>query len=185
MSYDPVPFWDSLAPALAGPGAGSPEHERQEAALERLLRPLKWQSVLEVGIGGGRISDLLHRIRPDADYTGIDIGQTQLDAGYRVWPDGTFELSPIQSFKAGDRKWDLVIASEVLMHVKPAAIKKAVANVLAASRRHVVIVEWDPTPAELERPIAEWNFAHDYRALLGAIASETKTDRQVIFHVKV
>lgn len=185
--YDPVLFWEAHAPHLAGPGAASLEHERQEAALEKLLRPLKWQSVLEVGVGGGRVTDLLRRIRPEAEYTGIDIGETQLDNGRRVWPEGTFESSPVQSFKAGDRQWDLVIASEVLMHVKPAAIKKAIANVLAASRRHVVLVEWDPTPEELAAPIADWNFPHDYRALLAdaRIASETKTDRQTIWHVKV
>ena len=181
MTYDPVSFWQEHAPALAGPGAASPEHERQEAALETLLRPLKWSSVLEVGTGGGRITDLLHRIRPEAEYTGIDLVQT--DAARRVWPEGTFEVASIETFT--DRgQWDLVIASEVLMHVKPRVIRRAVENVLAASRRHVVIVEWDPLPGELDSPVAPWNFPHDYRKLLGKIASETRTDRQVIFHVK-
>ena len=183
MTYDPVAFWEEHAPHLAGPGAASPEHERQEAALEPLLRGLWWRSVCEVGVGGGRIADLLHRMRPKSKYTGIDLGATQLDAGRRIWPDGEFVQSAIESYKPGDRTWDLVITSEVLMHVKPESIKRAVRNVLAMAGKHLVIVEWVPLPGELDNPVAPWNFPHDYRALLGEVTDETRTDRQVIYHV--
>lgn len=187
MIYDPVPFWTerTTAQQLAGPGPVSPEHQRQEAALIAVLKPLYWRSVLEIGVGGGRITHLIREMRPKSHYTGIDIGEVQLEQGARVWPEGEFELSAIEDFDPGDRQWDLVIASEVLMHVKPERIADAVANVLAAAKRHVVIVEWDAAPEELEQPIAPWNFPHDYRALLGEIESETRTDRQTIFHVKV
>ena len=182
-TYDPVPFWESQATSLAGPGAATPEHERQEAALLAVLRPLWWRSVLEVGVGGGRITDLLHRMRPKSVYTGIDIGRVQLDRAKKVWPEGGFMLTAIEDFDYDDRRWDLVITSEVLMHVKPDRIEDAIANVLAAARRHVVIVEWDPLPGELDNPVAPFNFPHDYRKLLGSVTDETRTDRQVIFHV--
>lgn len=183
MTYDPVPFWNAYADKLAGPGAASPEHERQEAALERLLKPLRWATVLEVGVGGGRIAALLRRIRPTAAYAGLDIGTVQLDAGRRIWPDGDFRLCAIESFTP-ERTWDLVIASEVLMHVKPRAVRRAVRNVLAASSRHVVIVEWVPLPGELEaNPTAPWNFPHDYEAMLPG-ANAIRTDRQVIYHIR-
>jgi SAM-dependent methyltransferase len=185
MSYDPVSYWNASPELLGGPVVKSPEHERQEEALIKVLKPLYWRSVLEIGVGGGRITDLLRQMRPKSQYTGIDLGKVQLDAGRKVWPEGEFELSAIEDFEPGDRQWDLVIASEVLMHVKPDRIADAVANVLRSTRRHVVIVEWDAAPEELERPIAPWNFPHDYRALLGEIESETRTDRQTIFHVKV
>lgn len=183
MTYDPLSYWNAAAKHLGGPIVKSPEHERQEEALIAVLKPLYWRSVLEVGVGGGRITDLLHRMRPKSRYTGIDIGQVQLDRARKVWPDGEFELSSIEDFDPGDRQWDLVIASEVLMHVTPDRIKDAVANVLSAARKHVVTVDWDATPEELEQPIAPWNFPHDYRKLLGNVIDETRTDRQVIFHV--
>lgn len=182
MTYDPVPFWNNLAPAIAPPGAVSPEHVRQEALLEELLSGLRWRTVCEVGVGGGRISDLLHRVRPDATYTGVDLGDVQLAAGLRIWPEGTFLKSAIEDFEAV-RQWDLVIASEVLMHVVPERIEDAVANVLRMARKHLVLVEWVPLSGELDKPVADWNFPHDYGAMLGEVTSATRTDRQIIYHV--
>jgi SAM-dependent methyltransferase len=186
MSYDPVSYWNASPELLGGPVVKSPEHERQEEALIKVLKPLYWRSVLEIGVGGGRITNLLHEMRPKSKYTGIDLGQVQLDTGRKIWPEGEFEQVAIEDFDPGDRQWELVITSEVLMHVKPDRIATAVANVLRSARRHAVMVEWDAAPEELERPIAPWNFPHDYRALLGdaTIASETRTDRQTIFHVE-
>jgi SAM-dependent methyltransferase len=190
MTYDPVAFWEADAHLLAGPGAASPEHERQEALLEPLLARLKWATVLEVGVGGGRITDLLHRIRPDAAYTGLDLGRVQLDRATAVWgPDAVGVQSLVEDFGSAGNRWDLVVMTEVLMHVTPDRIAEAVRNVMAATHRHLVIVEWVPEPPELDQPIAPWNFPHDYRALFAAdsgmrLVSETKTDRQVIFRLQ-
>lgn len=158
-------------------------YERQEEALISVLKPLWWRSVLEIGVGGGRITHLLHQMRPKSRYTGIDIGAAQLAEGRKIWPEGEFVLSAIEDFDPGGRQWDLVVTTEVLMHVKPDRIADAVANVLRSARKHVVMVEWDAAPGDLLRPIAPWNFPHDYRALLGEVTDETRTDRQTIFHV--
>lgn len=182
-AYDPGPFWDDYVRSLEDLGPSTPEHKRQEVALRAVLKPLWWRSVLEVGVGGGRITNLLHEMRPKSKFTGIDIGQLQLDAAKPRWPNGEFEIASIADFDPGERQWDLVIASEVLMHVTPDRIADAVANLLRSARKHVVTVDWDATPDELLRPIAPWNFPHDYRALFGDIESETRTDRQTIFHI--
>lgn len=183
MTYDPLAYWTDPGLHIAGPGRGLREHRRQERALERLLSPLDWTSVLEVGVGAGRITALITRIRPDAAYTGIDIGRSQLETGRKMRPDGRFIQAALEDFRPADR-WDLVVVSEVLMHIVPWRVEDAVRNLIRLARRHVVAVEWVPLPGELDGEIAPWNFPHDYASMLAPVSQE-RTDRQVIFHREV
>lgn len=182
-TYDPVPFWLAQWPHLSS-ATRSPEHERQEVVLRRLLRRLRWATVFELGVGGGRITRLLRDLAPDALYTGLDLGPDQLAAGAAAWPGAEFVEATIQEYEPDGRQWDLVIVSEVLMHISEADMPAVAAKLRAMTARHLVAVEWVPLPGELQQPVASWCFDHDYVGLLGPMSWAERTDRQVVYHAE-
>ena len=166
------------------PLTASPEHERQEEALSRLLSGLTdIYSVLDVGCGRGRIAALLQRLKPSAEYTGLDIGETQLQLTAFVRPDGSFIKLPVQELNSsyGRGRWDLVIASEVLMHIPSDEIQLAIDNLKAVTGKYLVITEWAPEVLKVPKDIAWWNIPHDYLSLLGPVSYAARTDEQVIY----
>lgn len=89
--------------------------------------PLSGLSVLDVGCGGGILSRALRDA--GADVTGIDtsdetinVSNAALDLSPKSGP-GTlhFEISDVESVVAARRKFDIVVASEVIEHVESPA----------------------------------------------------------------
>lgn len=182
MTFDPRTYWPGLGFALDTHG-DTIEHRRQEQTVSRVLRRLgKVDSVLDVGCGRGRMAALLHKVLPEADYTGLDIGERQIEATKAVRPDGDFILGAVQDCTF-NRRWDLVLTSEVLMHIPPHEVGGVVDKLRSVSR-YLLAVEWAPSPAEMSRPIAEHNWPHDYLSLLGPAIYAEHTDRQVIYVVE-
>lgn len=157
-----------------------PERYReQEAALETLLGRLDFSSVLDVGCGFGRVGEMVYRLRPDLEtYVGVDISPEQLAAARRRVPRGTVVLGDIRSLRQRSR-FDLVLAVEVLMHVRPADIEAVVGRLCTLARRHLVTVDWD-APHEAA---GGYCWGHDYRSLFGPGAERIVVGRQAIWHV--
>ncbi|MEO8247206.1 MAG: class I SAM-dependent methyltransferase [Chloroflexota bacterium] len=148
----------------------------QEAALVDVLRPLRFASVLDVGCGFGRIGELLFELKPDLrTYVGVDISPDQLAAAQR-------RLGPRARLVSGDireldeRPADLVIASEVLMHVPPTDIMSLVERLRGLARRHLVTVDWDAPGKEA----GGYCWGHDYATLLPG-ARKVPVGRQAIW----
>lgn len=155
MTYDPCEYWLNHPPLERYPA-----HDAQEEALLHALDGSMPSSVLEVGVGGGRIGKLLMERWPDATYTGLDISPARLDEARRNLPERAelieadlMERYPIRSF-------DLVVAVEVLMHIPPDHLRDVILKLTTWSQ-HLVTVDWTEPVAG---PIAEWNFRHDYEA---------------------
>jgi len=164
-SFDPRTYWPAMGPWLAGPGAVSPEHIQTEAFLAALLPSLNpIHSVLDVGCGRGRLAALLQDVLPAAHYTGLDIGEAQVAATQAVRPDGTLYVTPIQDFDTKHR-YDLVLVSEVLMHIPPNEIASVCQKLLKLAAKAIVAIEWTQPIGEVVP--AEYNWLHDYRALFG------------------
>ena len=114
-----------------------------------LLTP--FSTVLEVGCGFGRITRLLLSNFPNIhEYLAIDLSPDQIENAkeftrpvIETRKDNplNFIVSDIQSFQ-NQRKYDLVIASEVLMHILPSEIEKAMIKLVSMSNRHVVNIDW-------------------------------------------
>lgn len=143
-----------------------------------MLRPVS--SVLDVGCGQGRIADLLLDVFPAADYVGIDISPVQVAATKVVRPDGAVYQSRLQDF-TDSAGFDLVIASEVLMHVPPDEIQAACDKVKSLARKWVLTVDWtEPVAGKT----AEWNWLHDYRSLFGTVERAIPAGLQSIFLIR-
>ena len=156
---------------------------RQEAEFLEALRPLEFDSVLEVGCGFGRILRLVADEFAPGRVAGVDVSRHQLrkarallksrkpelceadiTRGLPFWEDGTF---------------DLVFTSEVLMHLpEPEPIVREMARV---SRRYVVHLEYTAAQPEPER----WEFRHDlpglYRRIFGIEVAEKEIGKQRFF----
>lgn len=167
MIFDPDQYWRDQGPHLAPPGSSSPEQALVEKEMGILLAELQdingqVQSVLDVGCGQGRLADFLERELPQAKYSGMDLGEAQIKGTRGVRPDGEFFLARLQDFTP-DRQWDLVLASEVLLHIPPDDIEAACRNLLNVTGKYLVTVDWTQP---VDGPIAHWNWLHDYDQLL-------------------
>lgn len=165
-SYDPEQFWTESGAAYWEPDIPkSPEYIAQEEVLERIAVDLNFTTVLEIGCGGGRVGQLLQRVNPDMVYTGIDISPDALAVASIYIDNGKFIRTSIQDFRPGNRKWDLVVSSEVLMHIKPEEVDDAIAKMKRLGRQ-ILAVEWLPQKTIYkESDIAPWNWPHNYSAL--------------------
>jgi SAM-dependent methyltransferase len=154
-----------MGPWLAGPGAVSPEHIAIEQILGDLLPSLNpLHSVLDVGCGRGRLAALLGAVLPSAHYTGLDIGEAQTQATQAVRPDGAVYTVPIQDFDSKHR-FDLVLSSEVLMHIPPNEIEQVAQKLLKMATKYILLIEWTEPIGDVVP--AEYNWIHDYRSLFG------------------
>ena len=163
MSFDADAYWradQGVVPAVEEP---SPAFDLLPEVLRTLSGPIN--SVLDVGCGQGRIAELLLAVFPAAQYVGIDISPSQVFATKAVRPDGAVYLSRLQDFD-DDAGFDLVIASEVLMHVVPGQIQASCDKLRSLARKWVVTVDWtEPIAGK----IAPWNWRYDYRTLFGTV----------------
>jgi SAM-dependent methyltransferase len=165
MVFNPRTYWPAMGPWLAGPGAVSPEHIALESILVNLLPSLNpISSVLDVGCGRGRLASLLGEVLPSAHYTGLDIGLAQVQATEAVRPDGNVYHTPIQDFDPKHR-FDLVLSSEVLMHIPPNEIEQVAHKMSTIASKYILLIEWTEPIGDVVP--AEWNWIHDYRALFG------------------
>ncbi|UCC26669.1 MAG: class I SAM-dependent methyltransferase [Gemmatimonadales bacterium] len=137
------------------PPKGEAELRRQVAlavaATESVLdRPLK--SVLDVGCGEGRWQPILHEIRPEASYLGID------PSGYAVERFGASRnllhgsLDDLESF-AFEEPFDLVVCADVMHYMGKEAVLRAmdiVADLVGGVALLEVFTSEDPVEGDRE-----------------------------------
>lgn len=174
MIYDPVAYWRERGATYEAKFRAD-RYAEQERALTSLLDELEFASVLEVGCGFGRIGEIVHRLRPAAAYTGIDLSPDLLASARDRVPTGEFHETVLVDYKPG-HKFDLVLAVEVLMHVPPDALPAAVRALERLSERQIVTLDWTtPLP---RMKVAAHNFLHDYSVLAKGPFGRTREVRK-------
>jgi SAM-dependent methyltransferase len=139
--------------------------------LECLKGISPFASVFELGCGFGRITRLILSNSPEVkDYVAVDISPDQItNAKKYVMPETAgrnlaieFIVSDIQSLEE-KRRFDLVIASEVLLHILPREVEGVMSKLVGLSKRHVINIDayQDPAPKDL----APHNFIHPYEEM--------------------
>lgn len=162
--YVPKDYWLREGATYMARFRHTKEFRLQESLLVDCLKNLRppFSTVLELGCGFGRITKLLLFNFAINEYVAVDLSPEQIQNARGYVGDGKVEfiVSDLQGFES-DKKYDLVIASEVLMHVLPSEIGQAVAKLASMSRHHVVNIDWYE---EKPRAGAPHNFIHDYEA---------------------
>ena len=73
-----------------------------------------------------------------------------------------FLVSDIQSLRL-DKQYDLVILSEVLLHILPTDIDSVIKKLITLSKKHIINIDWyEDHPPKSQ---ASHNFIHQYEAL--------------------
>ena len=122
-----------------------PAYQAQEKALLSVLSNLEFESVLEVGAGFGRITRLLVNSGFQGDYLATDVSNDALDElnkymGQTQAVSRTLLDLDSANSEDYDKKWDLVLSVEVLMHRDN--LIKDIRTLLSLSKKYVVIVGW-------------------------------------------
>ena len=139
------------------------------------LKKYSFSSILEVGCGFGRITKLLLSNFPEiTDYYAFDFSPHQIEnakiniAGLPKSESVQFAVSDIQSFQS-TKRYDLVIASEVLLHILPSEIEQIIGKLVSLSNKYMCNIDWyeEKTP----RNAAPHNFIHQYEKIYKSLPS--------------
>ncbi len=144
MSYNPEEYWRERGKIYQSTFQYTDTFRLQERFLLDALRKLSFSSVLEVGCGFGRITKLLLQSYNIREYTAVDLSHDQIENAKKYVNDQekvNFVISDIQSFNS-DKKFDLVLAAEVLLHIKPEEIGAIVGKLLSFTNHYFVHVDW-------------------------------------------
>ena len=172
MSYDPNEYWIEHGKTYKKQFRYNKKFELQEKMLIDYLKGVvpPFSTVLELGCGFGRITKLMLLNFPSiTEYTAVDLSHDQIENAkeYVKYPpfskgkvDLRFIVSNIQSLEM-ENKYDLVIASEVLLHILPSEIKDVMQKMVNMSNRHVINIDWYEQHQDTKKAAAH-NFIHEY-----------------------
>lgn len=109
-----------------------------------------------------RYSEIQEYLAVDLSVHQIENTKTYLDSIIFLHKGLDFQVYNIQSFKS-EKKYDLVILSEVLMHILPSEIDSIIGTLVSLSNKHIINIYW--FEETLPEKIATHNFIHPYELL--------------------
>ncbi|MDP3209358.1 MAG: class I SAM-dependent methyltransferase [Rhodoglobus sp.] len=104
-------------PIVAQAKHGSPREDVVAlfAALDAL--PADTNTLLEVGCGGGYVSELIVHHRPDLTYEGLDISSAMIEIARSHYPGRTFVVGSADALPHADASADVVLDGVALLHI--------------------------------------------------------------------
>ena len=188
MSYITNEYWTQRGKDYKKNFKYDDKFELQEQILIEYLKKYSFDSVLEVGCGFGRITKLLLNNFPGIkEYFAFDLSAHQVENA-KLNIDGVknneivqFAVSDIQSLQI-TKKYDLVIASEVLMHVLPSEIEQIIQKLVGFSTKYVCNIDW--FEEKIPKKAESFNFIHQYERIYNDLPSIKRVDRIPILKKK-
>lgn len=176
MRYIPSEYWFERGKKYRDEYRPNKYAELQENILLDYLKNIpissSFSTILEVGCGFGRTAKLLLSNFPNIlEYIAIDLSPHQIEnAKEFVKPvidikehnPLKFIVSDIQSFQ-NEKKYDLIISSEVLLHVLPSEIEKIMNKIVDMSNKHIINIDW--YEGKTPKNTAPHNFIHQYETI--------------------
>ncbi|MBI5492366.1 MAG: class I SAM-dependent methyltransferase [Deltaproteobacteria bacterium] len=87
-------------------------------SLKELTGPLEIKSLVEVGCGEGRVAHFLKELRPKLDIEANDVSPEVIAMAKKEYPGIKFSVRSATDLKYRDCSFDMVVACEVLEHLK-------------------------------------------------------------------
>ena len=169
FNYNPENYWKKRGRDFHDEGIYLKEKYRnQEKELLNYLRGLKFESVLEIGCGYGRITKMLLENFEIKEYFAIDISDDLISEAKKLCKNFAvkFLVGDIRKLNL-ERKYGLVIGCEVLMHVPPEDIENTMRILVSYSQKHIINIDWhQKTNPRLK---ARHNFIHNYESIYNKI----------------
>ena len=160
--FDYKKYWENNKTDMVDQAKPSGTRQVQIEKIIEVLKPFDFNSVLELGIGFGRVTkEILDHYKIDR-YTGLDLSQRYLDMVVERIPKVATVQSTIQDFET-DESWDIVLAVEFLMHIPPQDIDKTIKKMADWSRKAIVSLDYYPTKEARFEKLADHNWEYDYK----------------------
>lgn len=146
MNYENEPYWKTRGKGYLGEFASHSRKTKevfayQEERIIAELDKLKFESVLEAGCGFGRITKLISERYNPKRYDAFDISEEQISNARKLNLDVSFETKSVFNFRY-ENEYDLVITSELLMHIPFTDIKSVIRKLLLSSKHYMVNIDW-------------------------------------------
>jgi trans-aconitate methyltransferase len=163
LFYDPAEYWLKRGKIYQSSFVYNQKFRAQEKSLLNHIKGLSFNTVLEVGCGFGRITKQILENFPDIGYTAIDLSPDQIENAKRFVNNSkvNFAVSDIQSFSSVN-KFDLVLAVEVLLHIKLEDINSTISKLLSLTNKYFVHVDWHEEITPPEYTTDSYCFMHDF-----------------------
>ena len=166
VKYDAKSYWLKRGKTLYSDNPYSKkEYELQMNEVLDYLKTLEFSSVLEYGCGYGRYTKLLLQNFKIKSYVATELSQDSIKEAKKLnqeFDNVEFKTTTIQDLNF-DEKFDLVLGTEVLQHVKEEEIKTCINKLVNLSKKHIVNIDsyFDVKPEYLARHC----FNHNYEVL--------------------
>lgn len=131
------------------------------------VRELKPKSLLDLGCGTGRWSELLNV----DNYVGIDFAKDLIKEAAKKYPNRKFEATDILNYDGKD--FDVVFSFATLLHIKPKDLDKYVDKIKKMGKIGVFV-----------EPILEGEVVGDTRVVFPKVLEMQKEDPKFLFNVK-
>jgi len=175
VSYNPSEYWHERGKIYKKNFRYDKNKRVQEEFLIAHLNNISgsFKSVLELGCGFGRITQLLlSNYNNITEYLAVDLSPDQIENAKNLLSSMkklsnnqvklNFMVSDIQSLRL-DKQYDLVILSEVLLHILPTEIDSIIKKLITLSKKHIINIDWYED--HLPKSQASHNFIHQYETL--------------------
>jgi cyclopropane fatty-acyl-phospholipid synthase-like methyltransferase len=125
----------------------------------------KINSILEVGCGFGRYTKILSSIINPESYTAIDISNSQIEKAKKYVKNDKIDFitSRFQDYDSS-KKYDLVFASEILMHIDFSKINDFIEKLVSLSKNKILTIDWYEHE-EMGNQKGGYCFMHDYEKI--------------------
>lgn len=181
MTYSPPDYWIARGRRFEAQEIAKGLDTFETVELTELLATLRFDSVLELGCGFGRVGAAILARRPDIDYTGLDVSP-DLAAAARRRLGREVICADLATFDT-DQRYDLVLAVSVLGHLLPVDVPWVIGRMRRWARRDIVTVDWSEVGGR-----TAYQFGHDYERMYGsAVLSRTPVGerrRLAMWHVR-
>lgn len=179
VKYKPEKYWLKRGKVYRKRFQSSESTQKQEKKLIEVLNQFTFETVLEFGCGFGRISKLLLDNFPIKKYNAFDLSPHQINYASKLcekFSNASFEVKQIQDFKS-DKKFDLVIGAEVLMHILPIEIDDVVNKLVGFTEHHMVNVDGYVDIPPQKRIPNPHDFLHQYKKIYEKIPTVKSVER--------
>jgi SAM-dependent methyltransferase len=125
----------------------------------------KINSILEVGCGFGRYTNILSSIINPESYTAIDISNSQIEKAKKYVKNDKIDFitSRFQNYNSSE-KYDLVFASEILMHIDFLKIDDFIEKLVSFSNKKILTIDWYEKEL-IGTAEGGYCFMHDYKKI--------------------
>jgi SAM-dependent methyltransferase len=158
LTYDYSKYWKKAGKKYKKNFRYTDAFTVQEYKLLAELKKLDFKSVFELGCGFGRITKIIMNNFDVSRYDAVDISKHQIKNA--DVPGVNFEVADFMEYTPKGT-YDLVLASEVLLHIPPNLIKQTVSKLLSMSKKYLVTID---AYGKYEK-LADHNFIHPYLEL--------------------